>query len=51
MRTRVFDILDLFVAVLGPQDILAKLPDLEPEELEAVLLYAARRFDHPVLTA
>lgn len=51
MRIRVIDILDLFAAGLTAEQILAELPDLEPEDLQAALTYAARRFDHPVLAA
>ncbi len=27
------------------------MPDLEPEELQASLAYAAQKFDHPILVA
>ena len=51
MRIRVSDILDLYAAGLSPDQILAELPDLEPEDLQAALTYAARELDHPVLVA
>ena len=51
MRIRVADVLDLFAAGLAAQQILEEMPDLEPEDLQAVLRYAARRFDHPILAA
>ncbi|MFN8497965.1 MAG: DUF433 domain-containing protein [Anaerolineae bacterium] len=51
MRIRVIDILELFAAGLSPEDILAELPDLEPDDLKAALQYAARRLDHPVVAA
>ena len=51
MRIRVIDILDLFAAGLSAEQILDELPDLEPEDLQAALRYAARRLDHPVLAA
>ena len=49
MRIRVSDILDLFVAGLSAEQILAEMPDLEADDLKAALLYAARKLDHPVL--
>jgi uncharacterized protein (DUF433 family) len=51
MRIRVSDVLDLYAAGLSPDQILAELPDLEPEDLQAALTYAAREIDHPVLVA
>ena len=49
MRIRVTDILDLYAAGLDAAHILEELPDLEPEDLQAALLYAARKLDHPML--
>ena len=49
MRIRVIDILVLFAAGLTAEQILDEMPDLEPEDLQAALLYAARKLDHPVL--
>jgi uncharacterized protein (DUF433 family) len=51
MRIRVIDILDLYAAGLGAEQILEEMPDLEPEDLQAALQYAARKLDHPVLAA
>jgi uncharacterized protein (DUF433 family) len=51
MRIRVSDVLDLYAAGLSPDQILAELPDLEAEDLQAALTYAARELDHPVLVA
>ena len=51
MRIRVSDVLDLYAAGLTPDQILAELPDLEPDDLLAALSYAARELDHPVLVA
>lgn len=51
MRIRVVDVLDLFAAGLSAEQILAEMPDLEREDLQAALRYAARRLDHPVLAA
>ena len=49
MRIRVVDILDLFASGLTAEEILEEMPDLEKEDLEAALQYAARKIDHPVL--
>ena len=51
MRIRVIDILDLYAAGLNAEEILEEMPDLEKEDLQAALRYAARRLDHPVLAA
>lgn len=51
MRIRVVDVLDLLAAGLTPQQILEELPDLEAEDIRAAINYAARRLNHPVLTA
>ncbi|HEX7190087.1 MAG TPA: DUF433 domain-containing protein [Thermoanaerobaculia bacterium] len=51
MRIRVSDVLDLFAAGLSSADILAEMPDLEAEDLNACLRFAARYLDHPVLVA
>jgi uncharacterized protein (DUF433 family) len=45
MRIRVSDILDLFVAGLDAEQILAEMPDLEADDLNAALLYASRKLD------
>jgi uncharacterized protein (DUF433 family) len=49
MRIRVSDVLDLFAAGLGAEQILEEMPDLEADDLKACLIYARRRIDHPVL--
>jgi len=49
MRIRVADILELYAAGLSSAQILEDFPDLEAEDLEAALRYAAREVDHPVL--
>ena len=49
MRIRVSDVLDLFAAGLTAKKILEELPDLEPDDVKACMLYARRRIDHPVL--
>jgi uncharacterized protein (DUF433 family) len=51
MRMRVSDILELLAAGESQERILADYPYLEPEDIRAALLYAARQFDHPVLKA
>lgn len=51
MRIRVIDVLDLFAAGLSAKEILQEMPDLENEDLQAALQYAARRLDHPVIAA
>ena len=51
MRIRVIDILELLAAGLSFEQIIEELPDLELEDLEAALLYAVRKLDHPVLVA
>jgi uncharacterized protein (DUF433 family) len=51
MRIRVIDVLDMLAAGLSVQQILADYPDLEADDIVAVLQYARRRVDHPVLAA
>ena len=51
LRIRVVDVLDLFASGLNSQQILEEMPDLEVEDLQAALHYAARKIDYPVLAA
>lgn len=51
MRIRVIDVLDLLAAGLPAAEVVAELPDLEPEDVTACLRFASRRLDHPVLAA
>lgn len=51
MRIRVIDVLDLLAAGLSTEQILEEMPDLEAEDIQAALQYAARSLDHPVLAA
>lgn len=51
MRIRVIDVLELFASGLSAEEILTEMPDLEHEDLQAALVYAAQRFDHPILVA
>jgi len=49
MRIRVSDVLDLLAAGLSREEVLEELPDLEAEDVQACIRFAARRIDHPVL--
>jgi uncharacterized protein (DUF433 family) len=51
MRIRVTDVLELLAAGLSVDEVLEELPDLESADIRAVLQFAARRVDHPVLVA
>ena len=45
MRIRATDVLDLFAVGLTTEQVLEEMPDLEPEDVRAALLYAARKLD------
>ncbi len=45
MRIRVIDVLDLLGAGLSTEEVLEELPDLEKEDVQAALQYAARRLN------
>jgi len=49
MRIRVKDVLDMLASGMTNQEILEDYPYLEELDIRAVLAYAARQFDHPVL--
>jgi uncharacterized protein (DUF433 family) len=49
LRIRVKDVLDLLAAGAPHEEILADYPYLETEDITAVLEFAARQNDHPVL--
>jgi uncharacterized protein (DUF433 family) len=51
MRIRVIDVLELLAAGAPREEILADYPYLEPDDIAACLLYAARRLDHPNVAA
>jgi uncharacterized protein (DUF433 family) len=51
MRIRVTDVLELYAAGLTAEQILEELPDLEPEDLQASLVFAAIRLNHPIVVA
>ena len=49
LRIRVTDVLDLLAAGATREEILKDLFCLEPDDIVAVLEFAARQNDHPVL--
>ena len=49
MRIRVKDVLDLLAAGAERSEILADCPYLEAADIVAVLEFAAKQSDHPVL--
>jgi uncharacterized protein (DUF433 family) len=51
MRIRVTDVLGLLAAGLSPQEVVEELPDLETADVQACLLFASRRLDHPIVAA
>lgn len=52
MRIRVTDVIELLANGLSTEQIVTdELPDLEPEDITACLLYAALKLNHPVLQA
>jgi uncharacterized protein (DUF433 family) len=51
LRMRVSDVLELLAAGQTAAEILAEYPYLEPDDISACLLYAARRLDHPTVAA
>ncbi|MBD2089509.1 DUF433 domain-containing protein [Microcoleus sp. FACHB-1515] len=51
MRIRVSDVLEMLAENVSVSEILEDFPDLEPEDIQACLLFAARRTAFPRLTA
>ena len=51
MRIRVSDILEMLAENVDVSEILEDFPDLELQDIQACLLFAARRTDFPRLTA
>ncbi|HEY9748212.1 MAG TPA: DUF433 domain-containing protein [Allocoleopsis sp.] len=51
MRIRVSDILEMLAENVSAAEILEDFPDLELEDIQACLIFAARRTDFPRLTA
>jgi uncharacterized protein (DUF433 family) len=49
LRIRVIDVVELLAADLSTEEILEELPDLEREDIQACLRYAARHLDYAVL--
>ena len=49
LRIRVKDVLDLLASGATREEILEDYPLLEDDDITAVLQYAARQSDHPVL--
>ncbi|MGB8899901.1 MAG: DUF433 domain-containing protein [Methylocella sp.] len=49
LRIRVKDVLDLLASGASRKEILEDYPYLEDADISAVLEYAARQSDHPVL--
>jgi uncharacterized protein (DUF433 family) len=51
MRIRVADILEMLAANVSVAQILSDFPDLEPEDIQAALQFAAQRANHARLVA
>jgi uncharacterized protein (DUF433 family) len=51
MRIRVKDVLDMLAEGAKQEEILADFPDLQPEDIQACIAYAARYVDHSVLVS
>jgi len=51
MRIRVTDILEMLAENVSIEEILTDFPDLELADIQACLIFAARRTDFPRLTA
>ena len=51
MRIRVIDVLQLLASGLTQSMVLNELPDLVMEDIEAALIYAEKKLDHPVIAA
>lgn len=49
LRIRVSDVLDLLASGASREEILEDYPYLEAADIRAVLEFAARQLDHPVL--
>ena len=51
MRIRVCDVLEMLAESVNVTEILEDFPDLEMEDIQACLVFAARRTEFPRLTA
>lgn len=47
MRIRVKDVLDLLAAQVPASEVLEDYPDLEPDDIQACIEYAAVQLNHP----
>lgn len=50
LRVRVKDVLEMLAAGMSREEILEDYPYLEVDDITAVLEYAARQSDHPILS-
>ncbi|UYY59948.1 DUF433 domain-containing protein [Sphingomonas sp. S2-65] len=50
-RVRVTDVLEMLAGGASPGEIVGDFPYLSEEDVRAVLAYAARQADHPVVLA
>jgi uncharacterized protein (DUF433 family) len=51
MRITVAEVLEMLGSGMSEADILEAFPYLEADDIKAALIYAAKHFDHPVVTA
>jgi uncharacterized protein (DUF433 family) len=51
LRIRVSDVLALMASGLSKEEILDEMIDLEEHDIQACLLFAATKIDHPVIKA
>jgi len=51
LRIRVSDILEMLAEGVESKEILTDFPDLEPEDIRACLVFAARRASHVQIAA
>jgi len=50
-RRTVAEVLEMFGSGMTEADIVEAFPQITPEDVRAALAYAAREFDHPIVTA
>ncbi|MGE0739766.1 MAG: DUF433 domain-containing protein [Hyphomonadaceae bacterium] len=50
-RITVVELLEMLSSGMAETDIIEAFPQLSPDDIRAALAYAAREFDHPVVTA
>lgn len=51
VRIRVADVLSLLATGLNTEEVIKEIPDLTFDDINACLLYAATRIDHPIIRA